>query len=104
MSLNTLQCPGWPPLEKELVLGGPSTQAESPWRGWKCETEHIEISQKTANSFQEISWVFVTHTCNPGYLGGSKFEASWGKWFLRPHLQNNQSKNGLVLGTSGSHL
>jgi hypothetical protein len=25
------------------------------------------------------SWVVVTHTCNPGYSGGSRFKASPGK-------------------------
>jgi hypothetical protein len=39
----------------------------------------------------------VTHACNPIYLGrlrlgGSTFEASPGKKFRRPYLQNNQSK------------
>jgi hypothetical protein len=41
--------------------------------------------------------MLVAHAYNPSYLGrmrlgGSLFETNLGKYFPRPHLQNNQSK------------
>jgi hypothetical protein len=34
-------------------------------------------------------------------LGGLQFEFSLGKWFVRPRLQNKQSKIGWKCGSSG---
>jgi hypothetical protein len=44
----------------------------------------------------KFSWVPLAHACNPSYMGssdwGDRIEASLGKYFMRPHLQNNQNK------------
>jgi hypothetical protein len=53
--------------------------------------------------------MLVSHTCNPSYLGGRDQEdcgsrASPGKYFQRPHLQNNQSKVDWSCGSSGRGL
>jgi hypothetical protein len=43
---------------------------------------------------QEVEcWVPVGHTYNPSYSGGSRFEASLGKYFLRLYLEKNPLQN-----------
>jgi hypothetical protein len=39
----------------------------------------------------KASWVLVAHACNPSHSGGSQFEASLDKQFMRPYLKDKPS-------------
>jgi hypothetical protein len=61
---------------------------------WTIMENNMNFPWKVKN--KTASWAPVAHACNLSYLRGSdrgsRFEASLGKWFVRPHLQNNQDK------------